>query len=65
MDLRKCLIMKMIKTSFGYMSSVEAKIIGDVDRELKQKKNTKKYRNPKKLNEKYKYDESNDAKKQN
>lgn len=30
--------MKMIKTSFGYMTAQEAKIIGDLDREEKMKK---------------------------
>lgn len=30
--------MKMIKTSFGYMSKVEAKIIGDLARDEKKQK---------------------------
>lgn len=31
----------MIKTSCGLMTPMEAKIIGDIDRELKNKKKTK------------------------
>lgn len=36
--------MKMIKTSFGYMSKVEAKIIGDLARDERKSDNKKNYK---------------------
>ncbi len=37
----------MIKTSCGYMTPMEAKMIGDIDRELKHKKKVKSKPKPK------------------